>query len=135
MIPGGVAPTQAVEFNLRLLEAKNAILDAEAAYERLIHEANELRRVSEQFDAMALTRITVYKNAEDRHAQAELLKFDGETVGWHRYRARLADDLKKAAGRASEHRAAELSALQSLAALSKQEMHFAQYEPRETAEA
>lgn len=123
-------------FNQRLRAAADAIRDAESAYRDAIAEAAETERRYKQAEAMALIRVSSFKNAADRAAQAELLEFpDDDTLGDFRYRAHLAEGLKDAAKLALRNRGSELSALQSEAALAKQEMQFAQFEPRETATA
>lgn len=120
------------EYNVRLLAAVEAIHAAEAEYARTITVAANAERAYKRREAIALTTVADYKNADDRRAKAELLAFeDGATLGDLRYAAHLADGLKDAAKLAVRNRGAELSALQSEASLAKEEARFLSSAPRE----
>lgn len=120
------------EFTQKLLQAASAIRTAEDDYRRCIEVAANTERAYKRREAIALTTVDHYKNADDRRAQAELLPFeDGNTVGDMRYAAHLAQGMMDAAKLALRNRGQELSALQSQAALAKEEARFMSTAPSE----
>ncbi len=120
------------EFNTRLMAAAQAIREAEAEYRSRIGEAAEAERAYKRREAIAMTTVSEYRNADDRRAQVELLRFeDGHTIGDLRYAAHLAEGLKDAAKLAVRNRGQELSALQSEASLAREEARFIQTAPGE----
>ncbi len=120
------------EMNLRVMACAQAIREAEAEYRARIEQHAEAERVYKRREAIAMTTVSDYRNADDRRAQVELLKFeDGRTVGDLRYAAHLAAGLMDAAKLAVRNRNSELSALQSEASLAREEARFIQTAPSE----
>lgn len=111
------------ELAKQMLEAKSAIDAAFEEYQRCIIEDAEADKLAKLAHASAY--LAASGTAGERNAHADKGSVD------ERYRARLADGLKRSAGMAVESKRQWLSALQSLASLTKAEAQLAAWEPRE----
>lgn len=123
----------AAEFNQRLVNQVRRIRGAEEDYREAIEGWADAERRYKRAQAFAYVQITDAKNAGERDARAEMMPLaDGGTINDLRYEAHLKEGLMNAAKLACQHRAGELSALQSEAALAKEEARFANYAPSGT---
>jgi hypothetical protein len=113
----------AAELSRAMLEAKGDIDAALLEYQRCIHEDAEADKLAKLAHASAY--LAASGTAGERGAHADKGSVD------ERYRARLADGLKRSAHQAVESKRQWLSALQSLASLTKSEAELARWSPRE----
>ena len=110
-----IAASRALDGSLKFLEDSVAdFATAERAYRKAKAEAY-LRSSG--------------KNVQEREANAEECRFGDETLGDIRYRRDLAEGLKMAALEGVRSRRTQLSAIQTLASLSKAEAEFARTGP------
>jgi hypothetical protein len=117
----------AAELASEMYVAKREIDAALVEYERCIREDADADRLAKLSHASAY--IAAHGTVGEREAHADKGSID------ERYRARMADGLKRSAGMAVESKRQWLSALQSLAALTKAEAQLARWEPSETSAA
>lgn len=122
----------AAEFNLRLVNQVRRIRAAEDEYRQAIDAWVDAERDYKRAQAIVVAMIEPdsYKNAGERDAKAELMPLaGGGTVNDLRRTAHRAEAMVNACKLACQHRAGELSALQSEAALAKDELRLATYGP------
>lgn len=108
-----------------MLEAKREIDAALLEYERCIRDDAEADRAAKISHSSAY--LASSGTAGERNAWADKGSVD------ERYKARLADGLKRSAAQAVESKRQWLSALQSLAAANRAEAQLAKWEPSEVA--
>jgi hypothetical protein len=108
-----------------MLDAKTEIDAALEEYRRCILEDAEADKLAKLTYASAY--LAASGTAGERSAHADKGSVD------ERYRARLAEGLKRSAASAVDSKKQWLSALQSLAAAQRAEAQLAAYEPREVA--
>jgi hypothetical protein len=106
-----------------MLDAKAEIDAALLEYEKRIHEDAEADKLAKLAHASAY--LAASGTAGERAAHADKGSVD------ERYRARLAEGLKRSAHQAVESKRQWLSALQSLAAAQRAEAELLKYETRE----
>lgn len=117
-------PTNATELARQMFAAKREIDLALAEYQRAIEEDAEADRASRVAKASAY--LAASGPVAERQAHVD------QTTADVQHRARLAEGLKRSASSAVESKRQWLSALQSLASLSKAEAQLAKWEPQET---
>ena len=113
----------ASELAIAMHDAKRDIDAAILEYERCIREDAEADRQAKIAHASAY--LAASGTAGERNAHADKGSVD------ERYKARLADGLKRSAHQAVESKRQYLSSLQSLAALTRAEAQLASWTPRE----
>ena len=106
-----------------MLEAKSEIDSALREYDVRIREDAEADKQAKLTHASAY--LAASGTAGERAAHADKGSVD------ERYKARLAEGLKRSAASAVESKRQWLSALQSIASLTKAEAELAKWEPRE----
>ena len=116
-------PTDAASLARSMFDAKRDIDDALTAYQVAIAEDAEADRASKVAKASAY--LAASGPVAERQAHVD------QTTADVQYRARLAEGLKRSAGQTVESRRQWLSALQSLASLTKAEAQLAKWEPSE----
>lgn len=120
--------------NQQLLDAARRCTDAQAELERCVQSAANSERAYKRRQAIAVTQVGPQKNAGQRDAMVELLKFeDGATVGDLRYQAHLDENLRVSALEAVRTARTMLSAYQTLANLARAEAEFVRTGPQEAA--
>jgi hypothetical protein len=115
------------ELSQRMMTAKREIDAAFDTYEKAILEDAEADRASKVAKASAY--LAASGPVAERQASVD------QTTADVQYRSRLAEGLKRSAGQAVESKRQWLSALQSLASLSKAEAALAKWEPSQVASA
>jgi hypothetical protein len=115
------------ELASRMTSAKRDIDEAFDTYEKAIIEDAEADRAAKIAKASAY--LAASGPVAERQASVD------QTTADVQYRARLAEGLKRSAGMAVDSKKQWLSALQSIASLSKAEAQLAKWEPSEVASA
>jgi hypothetical protein len=119
------------ELNPRLIEASHELDAALDEHKLACQEAAETERIYRRGKAIALLQARGSTVAE-REANAELLVVAGDdTLTDARYRRDLAESLMQAGLEAVRSRRAQLSAIQTMANLTKAEAEFARTGPQE----
>ena len=113
----------ASELARAMLDAKSEIDAALREYEIRIHQDAEADKLAKLAHASAY--LAASGTAGERNAYADKGSVD------ERYRARLADGLKRSAGSAVDAKKGWLSALQSIAANNRAEAELTRWQPRE----
>jgi hypothetical protein len=117
------ALVNAAELTKSLFAAKRDIDEALAAYEQAIHVDAEYDRVAK------IAKSSAYLSSSG--TAGERTAYVDQATSEVQYKARLAEGLKRSASQAVESRRQWLSALQSLASLTKAEAQLATWTPRE----
>ena len=121
----------AAEMAQAMWDAKREIDASLAEYERCIHADADADRVAKLAKASAYVsvraEIAVKMPVAEIEARVDLATADVQ------HAARMAEGLKRSASQASESKRQWLSALQSLASLTKAEAALARWEPSEVA--
>ncbi len=119
------ASVNAAELADTMITAKRDIDDAFTEYEKAILEAAKADREAKL--AKATAYLATSGTVAERNAHMDKATADEQ------YRAKLAEDKRRAMHLLVEHRRQWLSALQSLASLTKAEAQLAAWEPKEVA--
>jgi len=119
----------AADLTQELFAAKYAIDAALRAYEEAITEDADADRASRL--ATSSSYITMKSQLEGKPSVAEIEAHVDQATADVQHRARMAEGLKRAASQTVESRRQWLSALQSLASLTKAEAQLAKWEPTE----
>lgn len=123
--------TELRELNKQLLAA---IRDLDEALAELRAQAASFANAEREYRrswAVALLS-TDGRNADERAARAEQHRFATGDLSDIRYQRDLAEGLKGAASQAVKAKTQVISAIQSLSAAMREELHFAKYESDET---
>jgi hypothetical protein len=119
------------DLNPRLIEASHELDAALHEHTEVVVEAAEAERVYSRSKAIAYLQANG-KTVSEREANAELLEVRGsETLSDVRHTRDLTEGLKVAALEAVRSRRAQLSAIQTMANLTKAEAEFARTGPQE----
>ena len=122
--------TTAAELSRQLHAAKAKVDEAMDAYETAIQEDADADRDAKL--AKATSFLTVKSQIEGKPTVAELEARVDKATADEQHKARLAEGMKNAAKLKVESARQWLSALQSLASLSKAEAQLGAWEPSET---
>lgn len=116
----------------RMLETMESLRASEVEAREAVYRWTAAEKAYKRRQALARLEVKEYRNADERDSKAETMKWqDGETVASLREAAHTAEESVWIAKEVVRNRRQELSALQTLGNLEREEMALARTGPQE----